>query len=84
MKPVFSPSDFVQNERKRTRKHNFLFSMDDKNSLPQIIEPNKTKFKLFDFFGNCEYFEEKYNYDEVLKLLYFQNQKGKKVLNLQL
>ena len=30
--------------------------------------PNKTTFKLFDFFANCEYFEEQYNYDEVLKL----------------
>ena len=27
-----------------------------------------TKFNLFDFFGNCEYFEEKFNYDEILKL----------------
>ena len=25
-------------------------------------------FKLFDFFANCEYFEEKYHYDQVLKL----------------
>ena len=23
---------------------------------------------MFDFFANCEYFEEKYNYDEILKL----------------
>jgi type I restriction enzyme R subunit len=23
---------------------------------------------LFDFFANCEYFEEKYPYDEVLEL----------------
>lgn len=28
----------------------------------------KDTFKLFDFFGNCEYFEEKYDYDEVIKL----------------
>ena len=25
-------------------------------------------FKLFDFFANCEYFEEKFDYDEKLKL----------------
>ena len=31
-------------------------------------EPKKTAFKLFDFFANCEYFEEEFNYDEVLKL----------------
>ena len=30
--------------------------------------PTKTAFKLFDLFANCEYFEEKYNYDQVLKL----------------
>ena len=28
----------------------------------------KTAFKLFDFFANCAYFEEEFNYDEVLKL----------------
>ena len=28
----------------------------------------KDKFKLFDFFANCEYFEDKYDYDEVLHL----------------
>lgn len=28
----------------------------------------KRILKLFDFFANCEYFEEKFNYDEVLKL----------------
>ena len=28
----------------------------------------KTAFKLFDFFANCEYFEEEYNYDQVIKL----------------
>ena len=31
-------------------------------------QPQKTAFKLFDFFANCEYFEEEFNYDEVLKL----------------
>jgi type I restriction enzyme, R subunit len=28
----------------------------------------KTTFLLFDFFGNCEYFEEKYDYDQTIKL----------------
>ena len=28
----------------------------------------KVTFKLFDFFATCEYFEEKFNYDEVLEL----------------
>ena len=30
--------------------------------------PSKIAYKLFDFFANCEYFEEEFNYDEVLKL----------------
>lgn len=70
MKPVFSPSDFVQMKGRGTRKHNFFLQWIDKNNLPQIPDGanQKVKFKLFDFFGNCEYFEEKYNYDEVLEL----------------
>ena len=31
-------------------------------------EPDKTAFKLFDFFGNCEYFETEFNYDQVIEL----------------
>jgi type I restriction enzyme R subunit len=68
MKPVFSPSDFVQMKGRGTRKHNFFNQWIDKNNLPDISESNKVKFKLFDFFGNCEYFEEKFNYDETLEL----------------
>ncbi len=77
LKPIFSPSDFVQMKGRGTRKHNFFFQWIDKNNLPNIIEPNKKKFKLFDFFGNCEYFEEKYNYDEILKLPVGNKPKGK-------
>lgn len=33
-----------------------------------IKQPRKTAYKLFDFFANCEYFEEDFNYDEILKL----------------
>ena len=28
----------------------------------------KQNYKMFDFFAVCEYFEDKYNYDEILKL----------------
>lgn len=68
LKPVFSPSDFIQMKGRGTRKHNFFSNWIDKNNLPLIENPDKVKFKLFDFFGNCEYFEDKFNYDEVLKL----------------
>lgn len=68
MKPVFSPSDFIQMKGRGTRKHNFYSNWIDKNNLPNIPNPDKEIFKLFDFFGNCEYFEEKFDYDEILKL----------------
>ena len=59
---------FYPNERKGTRKHNFYSNWIDKNNLPPLQNPDKEIFKLFDFFGNCEYFEDKFDYDEVLKL----------------
>ena len=70
MRPIFSPTDFVQIKGRGTRKHDFT----DKNYLldrelgEQLGKPQKTKYKLFDFFANCEYFEEKFNYDEIIKL----------------
>ncbi|MHB1591879.1 MAG: DEAD/DEAH box helicase family protein [Sulfuricella sp.] len=68
MRPIFSPSDFVQIKGRGTRKHNFLEQLFDKALKEQIGKQDKTQFKLFDFFANCEYFEEKFNYDEVLRL----------------
>ncbi|MEI7430908.1 MAG: DEAD/DEAH box helicase family protein [Betaproteobacteria bacterium] len=72
MRPVFSPSDFVQIKGRGTRKHNFLEELRDPVLAAELLEAgdslDKTKFKFFDFFANCEYFEEKFNYDEVLKL----------------
>ena len=64
MRPVFSPSDFVQIKGRGTRKHNFEYN-DYKND--PIIE-QKNKFKFFDFFASCEYFEEKFDYDEKIPL----------------
>lgn len=78
MKPIFIPSDFVQMKGRGTRKHNFLTDeWIDKKNLPENIVPDKKKFKLFDFFGNCEYFEDKFNYDEVLKLPVISKSKKK-------
>jgi type I restriction enzyme R subunit len=68
MRPVFSPSDFVQIKGRGTRKHNFLKQLHDAELKSLVREPEKTRYKLFDFFANCEYFEEKFNYDQVLKL----------------
>jgi type I restriction enzyme R subunit len=68
MRPVFSPSDFVQIKGRGTRKHDFTDDLRDDNLKSQVTAPHKTAYKLFDFFATCEYFEETFNYDEVLKL----------------
>jgi type I restriction enzyme R subunit len=68
MRPVFSPSDFVQIKGRGTRKHNFLKQLHDPELKSLVREPEKIRYKLFDFFANCEYFEEKFDYDQVLKL----------------
>ena len=67
-RPIFSPTDFVQIKGRGTRKHNFLDQMIGHRSTGDDAEPEKTTFKLFDFFGNCQYFENEFNYDETLEL----------------
>jgi len=67
MRPIFSPTDFIQIKGRGTRK--YTFSHIEKEGVDiQEAKVEKEKFKLFDFFANFEYFEEKYNYDEILKL----------------
>ena len=67
-RPIFSPTDFIQIKGRGTRKHSFLENLHDDGLAETVKEPNKTAFKLFDFFANCEYFEEEFDYDQVLKL----------------
>ena len=67
-RPIFSPTDFIQIKGRGTRKHNFLEQLFDDSIKDGVKQPDKTAFKLFDFFANCEYFEEDFNYDEVIKL----------------
>lgn len=59
LRPIFSPTDFVQIKGRGTRKYTFRH---DKNAK------EKSSYLLFDFFANCEYFEEKFDYDEVIEL----------------
>lgn len=59
MRPVFSPTDFIQMKGRGTRLHTFKFK--DK-------EIKKDTFKIFDFFATCEFFETKFEYDEKLSL----------------
>ena len=67
-RPIFSPTDVIQIKGRGTRKHNFLEQLFDDDLKEIVKEPRKTSYKLFDFFANCEYFEEEFKYDEVLKL----------------
>ena len=67
MRPIFSPQDFVQIKGRGTRKHAFIYApMIDGQVVRK--QADKETFYLFDFFANCEYFEDKYPYDEVLDL----------------
>jgi type I restriction enzyme R subunit len=67
-RPIFSPTDFIQIKGRGTRKHDFRELLFDDTLKEGVQQPIKAAFKLFDFFANCEYFEEEFNYDEVLKL----------------
>ena len=67
-RPVFSPTDFIQIKGRGTRKHDFREELRDEVLKASLPRPEKTSFKLFDFFANCEYFEETFDYDEVLRL----------------
>ncbi len=61
LRPVFSPADFVQMKWRGTRKHTFEY-------IETWEKAEKEKFILLDFFGNCEYFEEDFDYDKKLDL----------------
>lgn len=64
MRPIFSPTDFIQIKGRGTRRYTFEYTDD----YGEKRQKKKEHFKLFDFFANCEYFEDKFNYDEVLPL----------------
>ena len=64
MRPIFSPTDFVQIKGRGTRR--WIFEYNDYKNEPITIE--KDKFKLIDFFANCEYFEKEFDYDEKIRI----------------
>lgn len=75
MRPIFSPTDFIQIKGRGTRTYEFNYITNENGQRTEYKEA-KPHFKLFDFFGNFEYFEEKYNYDEILKLPVKSSQKS--------
>jgi type I restriction enzyme R subunit len=68
MRPIFSPTEFIQIKGRGTRIHKFEHKFKNDLGEEESISIDKAAFKLFDFFATCEYFEEKYQYDQVLKL----------------
>lgn len=67
LRPIFSPTDFIQIKGRGTRKYEFNYK-EYLDGLVTSYKEEKKTFKLFDFFGNCEYFEKKFNYDETINL----------------
>jgi type I restriction enzyme R subunit len=67
MRPIFSPSEFIQIKGRGTRIHKFECKYKGEMGY-EYLSVAKETFKLFDFFAVCEYFEEKYKYDQVLHL----------------
>lgn len=68
MRPIYSPSEFIQMKGRGTRRCDFSQSWITQSEIPEEIEPQKKKFLLFDFFGNYDYFEKDFDYDEIIKL----------------
>jgi len=66
MRPVYSPSDFIQMKGRGTRLYKFTFV--DYEHDEDVIQKPKVQFKLIDFFAVCEYFNEKYDYTIKLAL----------------
>lgn len=64
MRPVFSPSDFIQMKGRGTRLHTFKYV--DYSNGEKVTAIKKENFRIIDFFAVCEYFEEKYDYDAPL------------------
>ena len=59
MRPVFSPSDYVQMKGRGTRLFTFKYG---------VQKEKKKRFMLVDFFGNYDYFEDEFNFDDIIKL----------------
>jgi type I restriction enzyme R subunit len=68
MRPVFSPSEFVQIKGRGTRRHNFSADLFNQAQKEEHADKDKQVFLLFDYFATCKYFEEEFDYEEVIKL----------------
>ena len=66
MRPIFSPTDFVQIKGRGTRTFSFAYKWRNEMGQMEQTKAPKQNYKMFDFFANFEYFEEKFDYDQVL------------------
>tara|TARA_A100001015_G_C15021374_1_gene728142 strand:+ start:122 stop:2611 length:2490 start_codon:yes stop_codon:yes gene_type:complete len=78
MRPIYSPSDFIQMKGRGTRKKDFREDWIDDSEINDSINSIKDEFALFDFFGNYEYFEKEFNYNEKLKLSSISSSSGER------
>ena len=60
MRPIMSPSEFIQIKGRGTRIFDFTYK--DKTI-------QKDNFYLFDYFAVCEYFETNFDYDKPIKVV---------------
>ena len=58
----------MQIKGRGTRRHDFASGIIERSRREAAGPRPKAGYKLFDFFANCEYFEEKFDYDEVIAL----------------
>jgi type I restriction enzyme R subunit len=68
MRPIFSPTEFIQIKGRGTRTNTFEHKYKNDLGEIEVISADKKTFKLFDFFANYDFFEKEYNYDQVLIL----------------
>ncbi|MDB6026779.1 MAG: type iii restriction protein res subunit, type restriction enzyme subunit [Verrucomicrobiales bacterium] len=57
VRPIFSPTDFIQIKGRGTRLYTFRHKQ-----AGHEHKAEKDNFYLFDFFANCEYFEKNFDY----------------------
>ena len=67
-RPVFSPTEFIQMKGRGTRLFDFKECWIDQKEIPKTVNSIKSSYKLFDYFKNYQYFEEEFDYNQVLKL----------------
>lgn len=73
MRPVFSPSEFIQMKGRGTRLHSFSHSHPYNGVLRK---EKKGTFYFIDFFANYEFFEKDYDYEEVRAVPLTRTEKG--------